>query len=109
MGRYVIIESRDPFDSQDVTAMYELAEGLAREGSSVTLFLVQNGVLPVRQGCTYAARLAELAAGKRVAVVADDFSLRERGIGRLAGGVTTSGIDELVDLMMSEGTKTIWH
>ncbi len=44
MARYLLIESRDPFESQGSLAFYDLAQGLVKEGSEVTLFLIQNGV-----------------------------------------------------------------
>ena len=50
MAKYLLIESRDPFDANDVANFCDLAEGLVRKGSEVTLFLVQNGVLQARQG-----------------------------------------------------------
>ena len=39
MANYLLIESRDPFESNDIGQLYELAAGLARDGNSVTLFL----------------------------------------------------------------------
>lgn len=45
MARYVLVESRDPFESRDVSYFYGLAADLAAKGEQVTLFLVQNGVL----------------------------------------------------------------
>jgi intracellular sulfur oxidation DsrE/DsrF family protein len=108
MGQYLLIESRDPFDSADVDNFYELAAGLARDGNTVTLFLVQNGVLPARQG-TRSGPLAALA-GEGVEVLADEFSLQERGISsnRLVSGVTPAPIDVVVD-QLADGRKTIWH
>ena len=108
MNKYLFIESRDPFESQDCLALYDLIEGQAKQGSEVTIFLVQNGVLPARQNSHYASRLAALRQDK-VTMLADDFSLRERAIRRLADGVRTAKIEELVDLIFNEGTKTIWH
>jgi predicted peroxiredoxin len=109
MGTYLVIESRDPFDSADVDDLYDLAGGIADGANDVTVFLVQNGVLPTRRDCTAAGRLAELAG--KVTVLADDFSLRERGIRQedLVPGVRTAGIDTLVDLAASDGCKVIWH
>ena len=53
MDSYLLIESRDALESSDVaTYFYDLAAGLAREGSPVTLFLVQNGVMAARQALT---------------------------------------------------------
>lgn len=109
MGRYVLVETRDPFDSADTQNLYELASGLAESANGVTVFLVQNGVLPTRRGSSAAARLAALAA--RTTVLADEFSLRERAIrpDELVDGVQVAGIDTLVDLMTDDGAKVIWH
>ena len=79
-----------------------LAAGLADDGSNVTMYLVQNGVMPARAGSTAAADLTALAG--KVDVLADDFSLRERGISNLADGVSESNVDALVD-MLADGRK----
>jgi len=52
--------------------------------------------------------LERLAQGG-VTVLADDFTLRERGIPaeRLAAGVTASPLDVVVD-QLAAGHKTIW-
>lgn len=108
MSKYLLIESRDPFESQDSRAFYDLAASLARDANQVTLFLVQNGVLGARVG-EHSRWYAELRQAG-VEVLADDFSLRERGIqaGRLAAGVTASSLDVVVD-QLGEGRKTLWH
>jgi predicted peroxiredoxin len=108
MTRYLLIESRDPFDSNDVAYFYDLATGLARHGSEVTLFLVQNGVLAARTSPRSEALRRVAAAG--VQVLADDFSLRERGIpaSRLIDGVRPAPLDTVVD-QLAEGRKALWH
>jgi sulfur relay (sulfurtransferase) DsrF/TusC family protein len=60
MSEYLLIESRDDFEFADVAYFYDLAGGLAKEGHEVTLFLVQNGVLPARPSA-HSQRLARLA------------------------------------------------
>lgn len=72
MARYLLIDSRDPFDSNDVANYYGLARDLARDGNEVAMFLVQNGVLPVRPS----ARSDDLEHVVRsgVRVLADEFS-----------------------------------
>jgi predicted peroxiredoxin len=107
MAKYLLIESRDPFEVNDVLYYYDLAAALAQEGD-VTLFLVQNGVLPARRSA-HSQRLSELAKGG-VRVLADEFSLRERGIRaeRLAKGVTPAGLDVMID-QLAEGRKALWH
>lgn len=108
MAKYLLIESRDPFDSSDSEYFAELVQGIAKRGNDTTVFLVQNGVLPARKGSKFNTALADLVKNK-VKVVADRFSLKERGIRRLAEGVDTADTDRLVDLLLEPGTKAIWH
>ena len=107
MAKYLLIESRDPFETNDVKFCFDLASSLAKE-NEVTLFLVQNGVLPARE-CAHSATLSKLASDG-VQVLADDFSLRERGIAAnsLVKGVQSSPLDVVVD-QLAEGCKAIWH
>lgn len=77
-SHYVLIESRDPFDSADTAFVVDAATGLRQRGSPVTVFLVQNGVLTTRAGARGSQIPRLIQAG--VTVLADDCSLRERGI-----------------------------
>jgi sulfur relay (sulfurtransferase) complex TusBCD TusD component (DsrE family) len=108
MAAYLLIESRDPFDSNDVAAYYRLASDLVAAGNRVTLFLVQNGVLPARAGAR--AEGIAAAAGAGVDVLADEFSLRERGIRpeRLVASVRPAPLEVVVDQLAS-GAKVLWH
>ena len=106
MAHYLLIESRDPFESNAVGYYYELAKGLVDAGNGVTLLLVQNGVLAARPSAHSAALSALRRSG--VEVLADDFSLRERGISTLADGVAAAAIDIVVD-HLEAGHKTLWH
>jgi sulfur relay protein TusB/DsrH len=107
MYRYVFIESRDPFESRDTQFVEEIAIAMKERGHEVTVFLVQNGVLAARQNVRYLERLTK--AGVRL--LADELSLRERGIvvGDLARGVEESTIDALVEAIVQEKTKAMWH
>jgi len=107
MNRYLLIESREPAESASVVEHYELAGELAKRGNDVSLFLVQNGVLPVRQGALADALAKATARG--VKLFADEFSLRERGIeAPFAAGAKPEPIDFVVERML-DGTKVIWH
>jgi predicted peroxiredoxin len=108
MTEYLLIESRDPSEATDVGYFYDLASGLKAAGNTVTLFLVQNGVFPARQS-SISQSLAR-AAGTGVEVLADDFSLRERGITpeRLTAGVKPAPIEVVVD-RLAAGCKALWH
>jgi sulfur transfer complex TusBCD TusB component (DsrH family) len=108
-GQYVFIESRDPFDWPDTGFVADSAVALRERGRPVTVFLVQNGVLATRAG----ARGSQVPrmTGAGVTVLADDFSLRERGVqpAELTTGVQSTSIEALVDLMVRPHTKTVWH
>jgi predicted peroxiredoxin len=108
MAKYLLIESRDPFENNIVARQYDLAANLVKEGNEVTLFLVQNGVLPARPGSR--SSLLSNAALAGVQVLADDFSLRERGISanKLADGVTAAPLSVVID-QLADGRKTLWH
>jgi intracellular sulfur oxidation DsrE/DsrF family protein len=107
MPGYLLIESRDPFSTRAVQGHVELAVALRRSGPDVALYLVQNGVLPCRAGADGDALHGALAAG--VEVFADDFSLRERGIGEsdVARGVRPASIG-LVVKRLAESWKVLF-
>jgi predicted peroxiredoxin len=106
MAGYLLIESRDPFESNDVGYYYGLARGLMEAGNQVTLFLVQNAVLAVRRS----AQVPQLQAliGSGIKVLADDFALKERGITKLLDGVEIAPIETVVN-HLEAGHKTLWH
>jgi hypothetical protein len=108
MADYLLIESRDPFEFASVNAFLRVALDLKKAGNTVTLFLVQNGVLPTRKGVR-ADDLAQLTASG-VSVIADEFSLKERAIAKsdLAGGVKAGSLDLVID-KLAAGSKAIWH
>jgi sulfur relay (sulfurtransferase) complex TusBCD TusD component (DsrE family) len=108
MEPFFLIASRDPFTARDAESFYALAASLAARGHPVTLFLVQNGVLPARRGAS-AEPLARLTdAG--VVVLADEFSLRERGIGpdRLAEGIRAAPLDRVIEAL-EDGARAVWN
>lgn len=109
MRNYVFIESRDPFESRDTQFVEETATALKKRGHEVTVFLVQNGVLASRQTIRDSALSRMADAG--VTLLADDFSLSERGIqtAALQPGVQSTSIETLVVALVEENTKAIWH
>jgi predicted peroxiredoxin len=106
MAGYLLIESRDPFESNDVGYYYELARGLLEAGNQVTLFLTQNAVLAVRPSAETPKLRALIGSG--VKILADDFALKERGVTKLLDGVQIAPIDIVVD-SLEAGHKTLWH
>ena len=116
MSGYLLIESRDPFESAGVDGFLDLAEGLAKAGNRVTLFLVQNGVLAARYGAQShipvnpAVRSLAALAANGVKVMADSFALQERGISHnaLIDGVAVTTLSTVID-EMAAGAKALWH
>jgi sulfur relay (sulfurtransferase) complex TusBCD TusD component (DsrE family) len=106
MAEYLLIESRDPFESNDVGYYYDLARGLVEAGNQVTLFLIQNAVFAARPSAQ-APKLQALARSG-ITILADDFALQERGITKLLDGVQVAPIETVVD-HMEAGHKTLWH
>ena len=108
MAGYLLIESHDPFENNIVARQYDLAVNLVKEGNQATLFLVQNGVLPARPGTCSSLLTNTARAG--VEVLADEFSLRERGIApsRLTDGIKAAPLSIVIDYL-ADGRKAIWH
>ena len=101
MANYVFIESRNPFDM-------ETAVALKKKGHTVTVFLVQNGVLGARRLADRSPVPDIVESG--VTVLADNFSLQERGISidECAPGLQAGTMDHLIDLIVRENTKSVW-
>jgi predicted peroxiredoxin len=108
MGHYLFIDARDPFESRDTEFVVSTAAALRQRGNDVTVFLVQNGVMAARKQARDRYLTAVANAGVRI--LADEFSLRERGIAdsELHPAIRTAGVDAIVD-MLAAGAKTIWH
>lgn len=107
MVRYLLIESRDPQEGSAVADYADLARDLRGAGNEVTLFLVQNGVFAARKGFA-GSRVGQVGGA---AVLADGFSLRQRGIdaAEVAPGVKVSEIGDLVDLLVQPDVRAMWH
>ena len=104
---YLLIVSEDPLETPAARRTAEIAQQLRQRGNPVTLFLVQNGVFASRaQGAD--CPLTQ-AFGGDIEVLADDFSLRERGIERnqLRHGVSSAPIDTVVQ-RLATGWRAIW-
>jgi hypothetical protein len=106
MAEYLLIESRDPFESNDVGYYYELARGLSEAGNQVTLLLIQNAVLASRPSAQAPQLRALVSTG--IKILADDFALQERGITKLLDGIQIAPIDVVVD-HLEAGHKILWH
>jgi len=109
LSNYVFIESRDPFDSDDTNSVSETAVALRKKGHTVTVFLVENGVLGARKQAAKSQVPAIVESG--VTVLADDFSLQKRGISmeECAPGLKAVTMVHLIDLIVQKNTKAVWY
>jgi predicted peroxiredoxin len=108
MTEYLFIESRSPAESGRLAQSYAVAGDLVARGDKVTVFLVQNAVLAARRGAASGGLDVVLGAG--VEVLADDFSLRERGIAAdtLAARIAPAPLETVID-RLARGAKTLWN
>jgi intracellular sulfur oxidation DsrE/DsrF family protein len=107
MQSYLIIASEDPFESRHTERLRALATRLAAHGAAVSVYLVQNAVLGARRTCPHTP--LEQLLDQRVSVLADDFSLRERGIeaGALLPQVKVASVNAVIS-RLADGWKTFW-
>jgi len=106
MSGYLLIESRDPFESRGFGQRCEMALTLLGESSGVTLLLVENAVLGARAGAKPPG--LEKLAKAGVQLLADEFALRERGITQLAPSITSVGLDTVIGALAG-GAKALWN
>jgi sulfur relay protein TusB/DsrH len=109
VSQYLLIESKSPLDGGDYS--FELGRQLRESGHDVSLYLVQDGVFAARRRFDAGVKLLASAKAQRISVLADDVSLRQRGITRerLSEPVRVSNMGELVELLMEKSDKAIWH
>ena len=105
---YLIIESEPALYSGRHGTAFDMARGLVALGKNVAVFMVQNGVFAAR--CDARGTAVSDAVASGVTVLADDFSLRERGIGgdQLHAGITPSPLETFVD-RLAAGAKVLWY
>lgn len=108
MTCFLLIESRAVLATDEGSFCSAVARQLARDAFQVSVLLIQNGVLPARLGAR-SPQLANMAAAG-VTLLADEFSLRERGIptDRLAAGVRATSLAVVID-RLADGWTVIWH
>ena len=107
MSSYFFIASEDPYESRSAERFLKRAQELAR-GNDVFVFLVQNAVLPTRKNAE--SEVLEELNALGVPLLADSFSLQERGIPNdlVKTEVTVTNLDVVLDHLVA-GAKVLWH
>ena len=107
MSNFTLILSQGPFHSR-FPFTNEMAKQLKAQGHKVTVFLVQNGTLSARESPA-GEPLKELA-GSGIEILADNFSLQERGIaqGEMPGHISVANLERIVD-DLAAGHKVLWQ
>ena len=107
MAKYLIVGSRDLMEYKESDFALNMASALKKKGHETTLFLIENGALSARKGSEVSAKLTALSK-EGVNVLAEDLSLKMRGVKDRAEGVSESTMDILADLILT-GEKVIWY
>jgi sulfur relay protein TusB/DsrH len=109
VAQYLLVESKSPLEGGAYS--FDLAKQLRQLQHQVTIYLIQDAVFAARKRFDVGETLVLDAKGQNLALLADEVSLRQRGItgDRLSDAVRVSTIDELVDLLMEKSEKAIWH
>lgn len=108
MPKFLIVESRDLMEYKESDFALNLASSLKKKGNDTTLYLIENGVLAARKGSEVASRLTTLSR-EGVQVLAEDLSLKMRGVKERTEGVSESNMDALADLILNGADKVIWY
>ena len=108
MAKYLLIETRDPFETASATWVHPLALTLAIQHHEVIVFFVENGVFAARARAITA--LLEDLHAVGVELLADEFSLRERGIdiSHRSRRVASADLDVVLHAL-ADGRTTLWH
>lgn len=109
MSRYLLIETKAPLEGGQYA--FELGKQLHADRHDVTIYLLQDAVFAARRKFERGERLVAEARQHDLALLADEISLRQRGVtgGRLSSDVRPSNMGELVDLLMERSDKAVWH
>lgn len=109
MARYLLIETKAPLGGGGYS--FDVGRQLRELGHDVIVYLLQDGVFAARRGFGAGEELLQRAEKHGVTVLADRVSSRQRGLvdARLATQVRLSDMDALVDLLMEQSDKVIWH
>ncbi len=109
MAKYLLIETKGPLEGGQHA--FELGGQLHELKHDVTVYLLQDAVFAARKGFRDGERLLADARKHGLTVLADEISLRQRGVirDRVSDQVNVSTMDELVDLLMERSDKAIWH
>jgi sulfur transfer complex TusBCD TusB component (DsrH family) len=109
MAKYLLIETKSPLEGGDYA--FDIGSQLRELQHDVTIYLLQDAVFAARRGFADGERLLAGAEKHGLRVVADHVSMRQRGLldARVAKQVQPGDMDELVDLLMNQSNKAIWH
>ena len=109
MEHYLLIESRDHFESNDVNYFYNLAMDLKKQKNDVKLFFLQNAAFSLRKSIPNSEQISNIIS-LDIPIFVDEFSMNERGIYKenLKHGVIISSLDIIIEYMLNQ-VKIIWH
>ena len=108
MSKFLIVESRDLMEYGESDFALNLARQLKKSGHESTLFLIENGALSARKGSAASTKLTALSK-EGVKILAEDLSLKMRGVKEKSEGISESNMDTLAELILNGTDKVIWY
>ena len=108
-GEYLLIETKSCLEDFSVQSFLTTAAGLASKDKRVTLFLIQDAVIMALKG--QALALDNTLSSSSIRIFVDEFSFRTRSMNaqELLDGAEIVEMSRVVQLMVSDNCKTIWH
>lgn len=107
MQRYFFVTTQDPFTYKFTNNYFTHIAKLSQQGNSVSIFLVQNGVVLATQQ-THLPCFDELLANA-ISIYADACSLQQRGIKTtdLKPNIQSAELNTIIHAQLS-GDDVIW-
>ncbi len=108
MDSYLLIETRDHFESLGVQQTYQMAVNLKDKNNEVKLFILHNAVFSFRKNIEIYEPIQNLLK-KDIPIFIDEFSVRERGITQknLRDEIVISSLDTIIEHLIHK-CKVIW-
>ncbi len=108
MTNLLLVLSKDPYTTEIPNLVLDIGlNAKAKNGSKVSLYLVEDGVTAARKS-EFGNKLLD-AKKKGIRILADDKAVQSRGLdGNLVPGVEIKEISALLDHIVEDNTRVAW-
>ncbi|MCX9009652.1 MAG: DsrH/TusB family sulfur metabolism protein [Candidatus Methanoperedens sp.] len=108
MSNLLLVLSKDPYTTEIPNLVLDIGlNAKAKNGSKVSLYLVEDGVTAARKS-EFGNKLLD-AKKKGIRILADDKAVQSRGLNdSLIPGVEVKEIGTLLDHIVEDNTRVAW-